>query len=319
MSEDKRELPINKGRLLIEQAKGTIKSVVDAIVELVTNADDSFKNLEQSGATLINPSIKIVIKRKTRGNCEELTVVDNASGMSKVELLEAIRFGAETSGFKEGKRVRGFLGRGLKESIIALGKGMIITKKSGEISGVKIWIEEENGELRVFDSEIEDKLFLKSQMAMQISEENNGTIIAITDIYDNFKIPTRDYLFDQIKKHYQLRDINSSPNRDVVLEFHELEKKIKTNWPIKYIYPQGKIKLEKEIVVDDKISYLKIYESEEQLDSPVYDILGEAGILIKTEGSILEDYFSKFSGEEAGLYFFGSLDDPEIANRLRKK
>lgn len=318
MSEEKKELPINTGRIIIEQAKGTIKSIIDAIVELVTNSNDSFDKLEQSGFTLKNPSIKIIVKRKTHGICEELIVIDNASGMNKLDLLEAIKFGAKTSGFQEGKKVRGFLGRGLKESIIALGKGTIITKKSNEISGVKIWIEKEDGQQKCFYSEIEDTVFLTNQTAKYISGDDNGTIITIEDIYDDFKIPTGATLFNQIKKHYQLRDINSDPNRNVIFEFHAPEKGgYISKQPIKYVYPLGNIKLEKEIVIDNKISCLMIYESEQQLDSPLHDVLGEAGILIKTEGSILENSLFKFAGEEAGLYFFGFLEDPEIADKLR--
>jgi hypothetical protein len=318
MSEEKKELPINTGRIIIEQAKGTIKSIVDAIVELITNSNDSFDKQEQSGSSLKNPSISIIAKRKTHGICEELIVIDNASGMNKLELLEAIKFGAKTSGFQEGKKVRGFLGRGLKESIIALGKGTIVTKKSGEISGVKIWIEMEDGQQKVFYSEIEDKSFLANQTATYISGDDNGTIITITDIYDDFKIPTGATLFNQVRNHYQLRDINSDPNRNVTFEFHASEKNgYVSNQPVKYVYPLGNIKLEKEIVVDNKTSRLTIYESEQQLDSPQHDVLGEAGILIKTEGAILENSLFKYSGEEAGLYFFGFLEDPEIANRLR--
>lgn len=315
---EKKELPVNTGRVIIEQAKGTIKSVIDAIVELVTNSNDSFDKLEQSGSSLKNPTIKIIVKRKTYGICEELTVIDNASGMNKLELLEAIKFGAKTSGFQEGKKVRGFLGRGLKESIIALGKGTIVTKKFSEISGVKIWIEKEGGQEKVFYSEIENKSFLTNETATYINGDDNSTIITIKDIYDDFKVPTGATIFNQIKRHYQLRDINSDPNRNVAFEFHAPEKSgYISKESVKYVYPPGKIKLEKEIVVDNKTSHLTIYESEQQLDSPLHDVLGEAGILIKTEGSILENSLFRFPGEEAGLYFFGYLDDPEIANKLR--
>lgn len=320
MTEIRQELPINKGRVIIEQAKGTIKSVVDAIVELVTNSDDSFKNLEQSGTTLSSPFIKIIVERKPGGKCQQLTVVDNAAGMSKSELLKAIQFGAETSGFREGKRVRGFLGRGLKESIIALGKGIIVSKKSDWISGVRIWLDEENGELKVFYAEIDDDTFLRELVAQDLDKEINGTIICITDMYEEFRIPTGETLFNQIEKHYQLRDLTSDLNRNVLFEFHEPERKgYGFSRPVRYVYPTGKIKLEKEIIVDGKSSFLKIYESDEQLNSPLHDILGEAGLLIKTEGSILDNTLFKYANEEAGLYFFGSLDDPEIANKLRQR
>lgn len=36
-------------RVMMQQAHGTIKQLIDALVELVTNSDDSYKRLEQQG------------------------------------------------------------------------------------------------------------------------------------------------------------------------------------------------------------------------------------------------------------------------------
>ena len=130
MTSNKKDLPVNSARLITEQSKGTIKSVFDALVELITNSNDSFRKLESAKKLAYPGNISIYITRRTLGRCESIIVSDDASGMDNEELLKAIEFAGETSGFSEGKKVRGFFGRGLKESIIALGEGLIITQKN---------------------------------------------------------------------------------------------------------------------------------------------------------------------------------------------
>ena len=110
----------------LEQAKGTISNLYDAIVELVTNSDDSYASIEQEGKST-SGKIEISIKKLKGRKLKELLVKDEASGMTPEKLEKVIRYGKKTSDFYEGKSVRGFFGRGLKESIIALGDGEILT------------------------------------------------------------------------------------------------------------------------------------------------------------------------------------------------
>ncbi|MCJ7804243.1 ATP-binding protein, partial [Patescibacteria group bacterium] len=109
------QLPVNEGRLIKSLADSTVRGVMDAVVELVTNSDDSYARQEQEGFA---PSgrIDVYIDRGLGGHCKELKVIDEAGGMDFQALKKAIEFSGETSGFKEGRSVRGFFGRGLKES-----------------------------------------------------------------------------------------------------------------------------------------------------------------------------------------------------------
>ena len=56
----------------LEQAKGTVSNLVDAIVELVTNSDDSYSIIEQDGGT---PSgkIEIYVKKLKGGKMQDDT------------------------------------------------------------------------------------------------------------------------------------------------------------------------------------------------------------------------------------------------------
>ena len=43
-----KDLPINP-RIIEQSAKATVKNLIDGIVELITNCDDSYKDLEREG------------------------------------------------------------------------------------------------------------------------------------------------------------------------------------------------------------------------------------------------------------------------------
>lgn len=70
-------------------------------------------------------------------------VEDLAGGMSSEDLEKSIKFGAEASGLTAGRSVRGLFGRGLKETIIALGEGQIIARKNGRLTKTRLWLDKE--------------------------------------------------------------------------------------------------------------------------------------------------------------------------------
>ena len=136
-----REIPIHP-RIIEESAKATIRNLIDGIVELITNSDDSYKRLEEGHE--VSGKIEIYVNREKGGICKNLRVKDWAEGMTSQELESAITFGGETSGFHKGRSVRGFFGRGLKETIIALGEGEIKTVKNGKLTKTKLWLDKKN-------------------------------------------------------------------------------------------------------------------------------------------------------------------------------
>lgn len=302
-------LPI-KGRYIVQTAKGTVKNIIDGIVELVTNSDDGYKRLEADNKS-VNGVIEIYINRKKGGTCEKLIVKDYAGGMSQEKLEKAIEFGGETSGFEEGKSVRGFFGRGLKETIISLGNGQIKTISQGKICRTKVWVE--NNKNALFDDEL-----LK---IVEDTDEPEGTDVYINITNEKIKIPELDNFKEQLSKHLPLRDINSNKSRKINLIFDDLKRKTKTESKITFSYPQGNKIKEIDITLrpfEDKVK-LSIYESPEQLDFSPNNPFGLAGILIKTKGAILDNQYnqSKYSRDIAALYFFGEAICEGLENRLR--
>ena len=304
-----KELPINT-RIIQELAKGTIKNLVDGTVELVTNCDDSYRRIE--GELKGNSGeIEIYVNRKKGGICEIFRIKDFAEGMTKEELENAMVFAGETSGFASGKSVRGFFGRGLKETIIALGEGSIKSVKNGKVFRTKLWIDKKSKKPQYDDEALNENIS---------TDEPNGTEVEITITNEKIKIPEFDKFKEQVSRHYALRQINSSQKRKVNLIFEDLKRKIKITETISFQLPTGKKVVDKELRMKgyDDLIKITIYESSEALESPRNNPYGRAGILIKTKGGTLDNQLFKFENEPAGLYFYGEALCEGLEERLRE-
>jgi len=316
--EEPQDLPID-ARITIQMSYGTIRYLYDAIVELVTNSDDSYKRLERDGIA-DKGEIRIRVRRLKGGKCERLEVIDLSEGMNKEKLEKALIFAGETSGFEEGESVRGLFGRGLKEAIIALGKGEIYSIKDDKLSIAEVWIDKKANKPK--RRLIEEPYTPTKEERKEIGiPEGNGTVVRIIVTNDKIKCPDIKTFLPQIKNHYALRDINSATNRKVTLEFESPEKNLKRFKPISYERPKGKEVIAEPIKLPgygDNIE-LRIHESDEELESPYNNPFASAGLLIKTSGAILDNQLFKYQSEKAGCFFFGEVRWPNLAERLRKR
>lgn len=300
-----KELPTDTTRILKQLVPVTIKSIVDAVVELVTNCDDSYKRLEEKGQPT-SGEIEIRVNRMKGGICKKLIVKDYAEGMNKEEIQKAIVFAGETSGFEAGRSVRGLFGRGLKEAIFALGEGEIRTIKNGKVCRTKLWFDKKY----LYDDELLEK--------EDSSSEKNGTEINISITNEKMKIPEYENFKEQISRHYALRDINQS--RKISLIFEDFKRTAKYTTQILFLFPEcKKVKVENLRLprFGDKVKIM-IYESPKPLDSPRNNPFGLAGILIKTKGAILDNQLFKFESDPPAFYFFGEAICEGLEERLRK-
>jgi len=310
-------LPINQGRMIKQMADSTIRNVIDAVVELVTNCDDNYISTEETGV-ITSGKIDIHITRKS-GRCSSLKVTDEGTGMDYRVLQNAIEFGGNTSGFKEGKTVRGFLGRGLKESIIALGKGTVYTLNEGILSCVVIYYHEEDKKA-VYELSVPVANLTLEELQEFGFTATSGTIVSI-DISNESKssINSRETFITHMQNHYALRDILSSEKRTAQLHYSEPESRDKYSitTQLTYSYPQGKKIINEIRKIDGYDTFFEISESSEQLDSP-NNSWGNAGLLIKTEGAILDNQLFGFETDPLALNLFGEIVAPGIASKIRE-
>ncbi|MDE2732243.1 MAG: hypothetical protein OXM02_03800 [Bacteroidota bacterium] len=113
---EQRKVELDGTRRLIQDSNVAIRDVYDAIVELVTNADDRYQILNEVGWIEIE-----LIRRKAAGQPTTLRVRDYADGMTSEVMSQKIgRTGGRVSGLESGEAVRGTNSRGAKD-IAALG------------------------------------------------------------------------------------------------------------------------------------------------------------------------------------------------------
>lgn len=129
-------------RLIARLVRGaTQRDAVRAALELITNSDDSYRRLEEKG--IPHDGLIEVLYQKD-GTCGRFSIRDAAEGMSYDEVSAAFRkYGAATSGLKEGKSVTGFFGTGAKNALAGMTDGRICTFKNKAFCDLRIFIDED--------------------------------------------------------------------------------------------------------------------------------------------------------------------------------
>jgi hypothetical protein len=294
-------LPIDP-QIIAQQAQSTIKSIVDAVVELLTNSDDSYRRLEQSQRPA-GGDISLHVVRSKGGSCSLLEIQDHAEGMDWPSLERAITFAASSSGFFEGRTVRGLFGRGLKEAIVGLGMGTIRTVSDSRESVVDIFTDGRTPKYRIVRRE-------------RPVDEGSGTQISIEVLSQKIKSPKFDVLYRQVSNHFALRDILQNNHRFVQLRLDDTG--ISRTRPVVFDTPSGTKALEQPLKVEGfGAATLTIFEATERLDFTAGDPSSVAGILVRTESAIVDHRLFGFEAEDAAHYFFGHVDCPGIAAVLR--
>jgi len=100
-------------------------AIEKALVELITNSDDSYARMEKTG---LQPSGRILIAYERHQGGALLVVTDQAEGMSFARACQVLAYGGAHSPLARGERGgRGYFGRGLKQALYGLGHGWIET------------------------------------------------------------------------------------------------------------------------------------------------------------------------------------------------
>ena len=296
------DIPISQ-RAITQQSQGTIKSLLDALVELVTNSDDSYRRLEEDGISR-DGSIHVYVHRERGGSVSEVEVADWAEGMTLERIQTILEFSGDTSGFTSGRNLRGLFGKGLKEAIFALGSGRIESVREGALSVVELRYDSPNNRYRWYVEKDEWP-----------SDEPNGTHVSITVSNPRMLSPTWDPLRNQFCTHFALRDICSSSR---AVELRLKDTRITNSAPIQYVTPEVTQIVDKDIRVSELGTvHLQIYESPDPLPFASRDPCSIAGIVVKTEGIPLDNRAFGFDNDTALPYFMGTVEVPAIAEAIR--
>ena len=303
-------------RVAVQQADQAIrKDVIRALVELITNSNDSYQRMEDAG-TLNEGRIIIELQRKHADSI--LRVCDNAEGMTPDDMDAKVgKYGEATSGFKEGKSVRGLWGRGLKDSFFGLGHGNVSSVRDGAFSRCSLSVA--NGKPTYQrEKSLRATRAIKNQYEMAFG---NGTVMEIIVSRDDVRVPQFDNLRRNLERHFELRAIMSSPKRTVLLREVDAREKVSNEVTLNHKDPIGVEVLNETISIAGHTveAHLQIFRANEPLSTPAEEgDYADGGFLIISKGVVLALSIFKFEHNEHAARFYGNITCDHLHELLKK-
>jgi len=278
-----------------------VRDVYDALVELITNSDDSYHRLfnkqlrsEDGGHILVE------LCEQRRGLPSLIIVHDKAEGMTLRTMYDKF---ADVGSRRSEIGDRGFMGRGAKDCTV-LGRMIVESIKDGkyykcELTTKPEFIPWENN--RIASPEIRDKLGI---------DRGNGTMITLEVAAPN-RIPHITTIMRDLPWHYALRDILSecSPTKLMVRNLNDPKKR-----PDKIVYrqPEAELVCDETFVVpnySEAKARLKIWMAKEPFEDPS-ERFRRSGLIIKGERAIHECslLYPGLEKEPHAKKYFGRLE-----------
>ncbi|MBN8656398.1 MAG: ATP-binding protein [Anaerolineae bacterium] len=302
-------------RVAIQQADQAIrKDIFRALVEIITNSNDSYLRLEQAGWA-VSGEIYIDVMRKHKNST--IRVWDNAEGMNDSRMDKVVgTYGEATSGIKEDKNVRGMWGRGLKDSIFGLGHGYVRSFKGGNYYSCSLLVK--NGvPTFTLDEPVRALVPVRQQYGIL---EGNGTIIEIIVSRDDVKVPQFDNFRNYLQRHFELRPIMSNPKRKIILREMDSEWKVKQEHMLSYKAPKGVKVLSERIKIPDYPAWVKLELNRSSIQLSTRSEEGDyadGGLLVISKGMVLSLTMLKYENDPVAAYFYGSMQCDYLHDLLK--
>ncbi|OGO07215.1 MAG: hypothetical protein A2Y61_02805 [Chloroflexi bacterium RBG_13_60_13] len=289
----------------------SIGDVYDALVELITNADDSYNRLyRRQKRNRDGGDILVEHQECRKGKRSWLVVRDKAEGMDTKEMQQSLlHLGAYSS--QAGNR--GYMGRGAKDCT-ALGDLTFESIKNDRYYRAKI-----TQDLK-FVLEADGALATKDQRKRLSLDHGNGTSVTF-ELSENVRLPRLQNLTADLPWHYALRDIMAEdPDSRVLLRKagHSLGKAER----LVYRPPYGDLVVDEVFEVEGYrggTATLRIWRAPEPLeDADAGSRFERFGILIKGERAIHECTLltDEFRRDPFARRYYGRIDCPYIDQLL---
>ena len=290
-------------RVPFQQARQAIKYLVDASVELVTNSDDSYRRMGIDS----HGSISLTLNRIKQGKWRYFKVSDNAEGMDLGRLREALIYGRSASGFEKGQPVRGLWGRGLKETILAIGSGTIETVSNGKYAKVEVWWDNAqrtaNWRLAEYNT----------------TDEPNGTTITVIPSQEcTINAPLAENFRDQVANHYSLRDIWDRREGELRVDGRPGRGLTALVLPIRFRQPEGEQVLLKRLNTPVGDAVIRVWESPIPLPYNRAEPFSLAGFVVKSENASLDNTLLGLEADELARHFWGEVVCDGLAEHIRR-
>lgn len=216
------------------------KSLLKTLTEPITNSDDNYRKVVESGqheGREVFPITIFIDKTKRL-----IRITDQAQGMTAVELEDKFKeYGAAKSAAYEGYSSRGIFGQGISDVLFYHHEGKIKSIKDGEASICSFY--KKSGKHFI---SVEKQKGLAEKLAKKWGVNNNhGTLVEF--ILDTTTIHDYDNLIKKLSVFYMLRLINSNDKRVVQLIYKDTRSTKKSI--IRYQFPKGDLVEHKEFTL----------------------------------------------------------------------
>jgi hypothetical protein len=273
-------------------------NIIRGLVELITNADDSYVRLEGRPTT---GRILVEVEHRRKGRPYKVVVRDRAQGMDNNEMkVKLTRRGGATSGHLEGVSVRGFLCRGAKD-LVAFGPVLYESIKDDRYYWCKL-IPPQTYEL----VKRGQRVMKDHRMRLGIPH-GNGTVATI-EVSSRFPVPQHRTLVEKLPQFFSLRDIMADSRRKVKLV--NLNDPSHSGDDLRYRYPEGRVVLDDEFGVEgypEARARLVIQEAPARFEEERGSSFRQGGILVKSGRAIHEITYFGLEGNLEAQWFFGEL------------
>lgn len=303
-------------RLAVQQADQAIrKDVVRALVELITNANDSYRRIEDAR---LPTSGKIIIELERKHSNAIIRVYDNAEGMTPDDLdLKVGRYGEATSGFRDGRSVRGLWGRGLKDSFFGLGYGSVSSIRDGRFCRCTLSVEDKKPTYQR-EKSLRANRAIKNQYHLP---SGNGTVMEVVVSREDIRVPQFDNLRRNLARHFELRAILSDSKRTVLLRDVDGRGKVKSEVPLTHKTPIGTQILNETIEVEGfkAKAHLRVFRSDEVLSTPADEgDYADGGLLVVSKGVVLALTLFKFDHNDHACRLYGTVTCDYLHELLKR-
>lgn len=262
-------------RLLNISRQTSIKTIYDALVELITNSNDAYSRI---GSEKEDIKLKIVrssnrykfITNKDDEKRSSIHIIDQASGMSYDEMVKCL---LTVGSYTSDNYSRGMMGRGAKDCSM-LGDLIFTSVRDGKLSQLVIY-KDLTADTILKDSNSDDAFKL-------YSIEKNGTNVELR--VEPSLLPDLETLRDNIQKNIYLRKILIADNINLSIEEEDKSERLS------YSTPKGKIVMECDYDIPDyeTTAHIKIMTLSEKLPISSQEDQREYGILVSSGRSIYE-------------------------------
>jgi len=306
--------PIPVDQRVIDIDSRRFASIEKALVELITNSDESYARLEKTDMPVIG-QIRIAYERHQENAL--LVVTDQAEGMTFQQVSLILTYGGAHSPLARGEGDgRGYFGRGLKQAIYGLGRGLIETVHAGRYSRIELF-RNDNGGYLYDDGGGDRPASAEDYSRLGIAE--SGT--QVTVLIENKQVNISHYrsVVHALANNIYLRDVLI--RRDVELINMQQGKEVEYSKEVRYAEPSAVVLLGPDQAgnfVYEQITYPFTLTLKRAQDAEL-TLKGDErtnGLVILSGMAVLDCQLFEYENQVGTEYLFGTVRCPALIEKL---